>query len=453
MPAMSSKSRFAQSLDVSSFPFLRPVLAAVVIASMVSAAAAQEFQTDPIDPQAKRHSGRVLGVVRNPAQYAADRAKVLEYFTGYYFPAMTQTDAVELAALGSMRYDLFRKTLWATNHEPLQRDLTEIAFAATRKIVGASNPPYHPAVRYNAVLILGQLDQQYAIEGANPRPPVPLPAATKLLNAIVSAAANDKPVPPPVTLGALIGLERHAKFREALEPGAADAITATLLKFLSREKPMQEMDRETYDWLRLRAATVLAQLGSPGPKNEVHDAILKLVAEFKNLDDRTAAAALLAKLKYEGAKLDGAATVEQLFALARDLGEAEAKRAEDFQEARLGGRSFGRAARGEMFNPSGPTGEKETFPRRHVLARFVDLRTALRAVKPAVAEELQARIDAVLKALQPAIAAAEDKKDTGELKLAAAVQTTANAIEREAAPAEKPAAEAEEKISSRPIGS
>ena len=30
------------------------------------------------------------------------------------------------------------------------------------KIVAAQNPPYHPAVRYNAILIIGMLDDQYS---------------------------------------------------------------------------------------------------------------------------------------------------------------------------------------------------------------------------------------------------------------------------------------------------
>jgi hypothetical protein len=350
---------------------------------------------------------------------------------------MTQTEPDHLASLGNLRYDQFRKILWATDHEPLQRDLTEIAFNAARKIVGAAKPPYHPAVRYNAVLILGQLDQQYAIEGANARPPVPLPAATEFLTKIVAVAADDKPVPPPVTLGAIIGLERHARFRDALAQGSAEAMTAPLLKLVGRDKPIQEMDRETYDWLRLRALGVLAQLGSVGPKNEVHDAIIKLAAELKSLDDRTAAAAMLNKLKYEGVKLDGKTTCEPLFKLASDVGADEAERAEDFQDASLGG-NYARAQ--QFMMPDGT--KRETYPRRHVLARLTDLRIALLAVKPAVAEDLQAKIDALVKTVQPGITAAQDK-GLGELNLAGAILRMANALQSEAAPAEAPAGEDE----------
>jgi hypothetical protein len=315
-----------------------------------------------------------------------------------------------------------------------------MAFNAARKMIAASNPPYHPAARYNAVLILGQLDKQYAIEtGANRRPPVPLPEATALLTKIVTAA-DDRRITPSMTLGALIGLERHAQYRDTLAPEAVQAMSDAMLKLISHEKPIQEMDRTAFDWLRLRAAGILAQLGGLGPKNEVHDAILKLIGDFRSLDDRLATAALLADLKYEGARVDGQAAAEQLFKLARDLGAAEAKRAEDFQNLQLGG---GRALGGrrEMFATA--TSDRETFPRRHVLARLTDLRAALKAGRPIVPQDAQPKFDALLKAIEPVIEAAANK-DTGELKLADAVHTMAAAIAREAAPPEKPAADSEE---------
>jgi hypothetical protein len=403
-------------------------------------AAAQEYRSDPVNPQAKRNAGVVLSAIRNPARYSADKEKFAEYFTGYYFPAMTQPDPDALADLGESRFNLCGNYLWRTGNEQLQQDLTAIAFTAARKIVVDSK--YHPAVRYNAVLILGQLDKQYAIEtGANRRPPAPLPEATALLTKII-AAAEDRRIPPTLTLGALVGLERHAKYRDALPPESLEAVTAAVLKLVNQEKPIQEMERAAFDWLRLRGAGVLAQLGAVGPNNEVHDALVRLVGGFRSLDDRIAAAAVLEKLNYEGAKIDGAATAEQLFQLARDIGAAEAKRAEDFQNARLGGSGFARGG-GERFIGDMLDGERETFPRRHVLARLTDLRTALRAVNKALPEDAQAKIEELLKAIQPVISAAENE-DTVELKLAAEIHTMAAAIDRAVPPAEEPAADDEE---------
>ncbi|MEX2307327.1 MAG: hypothetical protein WD738_07030 [Pirellulales bacterium] len=414
----------------------------IALASLVTTAVGQDYRVDKPDETMKRNSGAVISSVKNAARYTADKDKFEEYFVNYYFKDMTRSGADELARLGDARYNLFKRYLWATDNEELQRHLTDLAFKGMRQIVVANKPPYHPAVRYNAVLTLGMLDEQYAIEtGANRRPPRPHAAARGVLMQIVTAAAEDKVVPPVLVLGALVGLERHAQYPESIEPATIDVLTGALVKLVNHERPIQEMDRETFDWLRLRAAGVLAQLGGVGPKNEVHDALIKLVAGFKSLDDRTATAALLDKMKYEGAKVDAAAAVEQLFKLARDVGEAEAKRAEEFESAHVAGGGFGpRGA--ERFMPAGMQGERETFPRRHVLARLTDLRAGLQALKKIVPEDNKPKIDEVLSAIEPARSAAADK-DTVELKLTAAIHTMAAAVDRAAAPAEKPADEIE----------
>ena len=100
-------------------------------------------------------------------------------------------------------------------------------------------------------------------------------------------------------LGALIGLERHAQFRESLPPEAVTAMSAALLKLVTNDTPIQEMDRDAYSWMRLRAASALARLGSVGDKNAINNAIVKLAASGKSLDDRCAAAALLGKAQLQ----------------------------------------------------------------------------------------------------------------------------------------------------------
>ena len=102
----------------------------------------------------------------------------------------------------------------------------------------------------------------------------------------------------------------------------------------------------------------------------MHDGLLKLIGNFKSLDDRCATAALLKKIKYEGAKVDGAATASAMFALARDLADSESKAAKKFQDEQIG---VGPAGAGAVQN-IGPDGMPlERFPRRKVLERLVDL--------------------------------------------------------------------------------
>jgi len=240
---------------------------------------------------------------------------------------------------------------------------------------------------------------------------------------------------PPTILGAIIGLERHAQLRASLTPEAIAAMTAALVKLVTHDEPIQEMDPDAYAWMRLRAAETLAKLGSVGEKNSVHNALVKLVSSTKSLDDRCEAAGLLDKLDknaYKDVKLDDAATPDTLFALARDVATAEDKRAADFQNQYSGGGTSTPGLRGAgpgQFSPGGGEEQQETYPRRIVLARLKNLRAALAKVKPALPAETQKKVDDLGKAIDPAIAAASDK-NTIELKLAAAIRTMAVAVNK-----------------------
>ena len=66
----------------------------------------------------------------------------------------------DLAQLGKMREDLFGRFLWSTTDENIQNELTQMVLDKMWPIAPSSK--YHPAVRDNAVLIIGMLDKTYA---------------------------------------------------------------------------------------------------------------------------------------------------------------------------------------------------------------------------------------------------------------------------------------------------
>lgn len=404
-----------------------------------NSAAAQPYQTDPNFDKTAGNRLLVQRCLKDPAEYAANKDKFEEFFTKYFFPKMTRPSPDALAELGKDRYELFTRHLWVTTNEDLQKHLTELARVAMEKMI--ANPAYHPAVRYNAVLIMGLLDEQYAIE--NRRPPKPLPRGTKVLTVIVERATEGNQFPPPVVLGALVGLERHAQYRNSLDPAAVSAMTAALVKLVNQEEPIQDTDSEVYSWLRLRAASALAQLGSPGPNGEVHEALIQLVSGQKSLDDRTAAVGLLEKIKYDGAKIDARATVDALLKLAGDLAAAEGKRAREFEESAAGLTGFRGVGVGVATGVyTDPLSDQQAFPRRQVLARLVGLRRGLRAVRPALDDEGRAKLDAIDKTLGPAIAATSSQD--GNLAVAHVVGQMASAIEAITAAGNPPANEAPE---------
>jgi hypothetical protein len=414
-------------------------------AVLISSARAQEYKSIPVAPDepAKKFLMIAKACVRDPGSFAQQRAQFEEFFKKVYFPTMTGTTPEELAKLGALRYELFRSYLWATDNEQLQSTLTELAYTAMLGIIRPQTPQFHPAVQYNAIITLGMLDAQYAREGANARPPKPLPKATSALIVVVDSATTEDPklkhsFTPPVVLGAVIGLERHAQLRESLDAATIQKMTTSLLKLIAQEEPLQGMDRNAYSWLRLRAASALATLGSVGQNNDVHDGLINLIASFRAIDDRCATAALLKKINYAGAKVDPAATANTIFALSRDVADSESKAAKKFQDEQIG---LGPGGTGAIGNIGLAGQEQEKFPRRQVLDRLTDLRAGLVAVKPVVAADAQVQVDAVLAAIDPVITAALDK-NTVELKLTQAIGTMADAINRAIPAPQAPAADA-----------
>ena len=392
-----------------------------------------------------------------PNTYASDKQNVLDFFSKYLIPSMTRYEPAELEKLGSSRYILVNQVLWKTTDATMQADVTALVFPALQKIAAQ---PYHPAARYNAVLIIGLLDKEYAIDqGANRRPPKPMPEATKFLTVVINSAVSGKPVPAALVAGAFIGLERHAKYRDGLPRDAVEGMTAAALKIAASDKPLFDVDRDVYAWIRLKAADVLAQLGSVGTNNQVHDALIKMVGDGRTIDDRCSTAALFAKIKYDGAKVDGAATAEKMTGLAVAVSEAELKRAQEFRDQRFaggagafsggGGERGGPPMRGGRFDGGegggGFVAEEpvEDYPRRQVIARLGGLKSGLEKLKPVVPADAQKKFDAMIGAIGPAIDAAANK-DTVALNVARAEVEMANTIKSVAGVAAAAAAPADE---------
>jgi hypothetical protein len=241
-------------------------------------------------------------------------------------------------------------------------------------------------------------------------------------------------------VGALVGLERHAQFHDSLDRQAVAAMTAATMKLASSDAPYADLDRSVAEWIKLQSATILAKLGSAGQNGDVHETLLKLLADDKlSLDARCQVAALLEMLNYEGATIDGKATADRIIQLTLDVSKDEAKRAKDFVDMHLTGGGFGfnrGPGRMRFNNPDEP----EDYDRQVLLMRFGDVQQGLTAVKPMVPADKQGVIDAIIAVIQPAIDAAEDK-DIVPLELADKMQKLADDINRAVNPGAAPVTE------------
>jgi hypothetical protein len=413
LPATLSDRRAARRRRRSILPSW--LIAAILAVSVCASATAQQYKSDTPDASAKANSGVASLCVRNPAEYATNKERFANYFNEYYFPAMTLYKPEDLEVLGALRFDLFRNYLWKSQSEDVQRDLTNLAFQAMARIV-TDNAPYHPTVRYNAVLVLGMLDEQYAIDaGANRRPPKPLPAANKALTQVVDMATTSDRFPPAVTVGALVGLERHAQYHESLSAEATEAMATAALKIIDRDEPIQDVDKDVHAWMQLQAANVLANLGKVGQGGQNLDGLMKLIAGDGPLDDRCQVARLLSKISFQDATVDGKAVADSLMKLALEVTQDEAKRATRFQEQSL------RESR---------SSQPETYERRLMLSRLVALSSGLQAVGSVAPDATKAHLANIASAINEVTAAA-GSSDTIDLVLTDGVLKMAGIVQAE----------------------
>jgi hypothetical protein len=268
---------------------------------------------------------------------------------------------------------------------------------------------YHPAVRYNAALILGMLDQQYAGGGANPTPPVPLPAGTNdLLELLEQAEFNGIKVHPSVKVGALEGLERHVRF--GLDAQYSERVTKAALAVLAQEPAVLEVGTDVNDWIKCQAARVLTRQFKEGPNAEVHTALTRLIADDKmSLEDRCCIVGLLQRMKYSAAAdTDVKSTLVPLGNLTKAVVTAGADKALEFENifapgGRRPSQSYGRS----FGNRRGEEGPK--LERRQLLARLTLIRKGAKSLSEGLSDDEQQKIQALTDLLTPVMAISADK--------------------------------------------
>ena len=148
---------------------------------------------------------------------------------------------------------------------------------------------YHPAVRVNAMLMIGELNR---VE----QPPTPLPEAL----AVMIAAVQSSKLSDAVRATAMVGIKRHVAAGIADED-VRKTLTAALLKVAADGLPTGTA-RDGREWILRQAIDILGRLGSVGENNAVFTLLSKTLSDSKlPLKTRTAAADALGRLSYSGA--------------------------------------------------------------------------------------------------------------------------------------------------------
>ena len=361
------------------------------------------YASDEVKDMGRYRTTSAKAYARAPSGNADDRNQFGRFLLDVYFPSMTQYDASSLANLGRMRYDFMRNFVRGAA-PAAQKDATQLAQKKMTEIVKGR---YHPAVRYNAMLILGDLDATYSGQGGEP--PAPLPDANKYLTSYVSSGINTARAPAPLIVGALIGLERHAASLAQLPAANRSATAGALLAVLEKDEFPHEISPSVSQWIKVIAARGLANIGVLGDGNRVHNSMLKFIGDEKaRLNNRVRVAELLeayGEAYKSAAGIDERQTVQTFLQLASDISADEKGRAIEYEELALRGGGGGQYNR---FNQD--TELPDEYQVRRLLHRLNGLNKGINAVRPAMADErLGALLDQVVAATNPVIDTATDR--------------------------------------------
>ena len=379
--------------------------------SAVSPALAQSYKV--LKPQielaqAKVASGRVATILRDANDPGDAEKKVLdELFMKYLFPSMTAYEPPEvLGQLANSRDQLFTRYINTSKSQGARDYLNSKTLLAMSSI---AKGPFHPAVRYNAALIVGQLDQA---------PGTPLPAATEVLISLLeSDEFNKTQVPTALKVAAIIGLQRRMA---GLDPAMAERVSKAATAIALRKETPDDASPEVYGWVRKNAAKLLTAQVAAGMTPAVHQTMVTLISDKTiDLDDRCSIAQLLKPDMYKTAQgLDVNAMTLALGDLAKQALAVEAKDAKKYLDelmkggvpgGGMAGFGGGRGGEGGM-DMTMPEETGPTYERRRMIDRLLAIADGASAVAAGGDEESKAKLNELVVALRGvAEPATEDK--------------------------------------------
>jgi hypothetical protein len=243
---------------------------------------------EPLKPDNALRFGDMPAALRTGAwpDPVANPPACAEFYNKRIFPVLTHSDSRGTRLDPALILRSQFKQLDAHPGSQVGKDLADITLAYMVPI--AKDPKWHPSVRENALLAIGELKTPKAVEA--------------LLQLI-----RDRNLHPTFKIVAMADLV-HLAERDPAQPNAPNALfsdsavagpVVTLMTAAARSSP--EKPADSLIWMRGQAADILGSIGSTGANGEVVAALLGIVADEKMpLIVRGQAARALGKLNYGG---------------------------------------------------------------------------------------------------------------------------------------------------------
>lgn len=237
-----------------------------------------------------------IQTILRAAKIPADQAKLFDsYFNDYLleqfvkpWPGLPRIYSYSLDELPRLRQSLKNLLTLAKSGEAHDRLNALIYDKITSEIIKGNYKEHDAAVKYNALLLLGDLN-----EDDEPGKPKPWAKPFPLLLKVLQSARKDY-----MKTAALVGIERYAAAGAIPAASMAD-LTKLLVDLVNQEDPPAGRDPAAHQYLRRCAGEILALIGSPGPDNSVVKALASVAADPKARPTfRCEMAQYLGQLKY-----------------------------------------------------------------------------------------------------------------------------------------------------------
>jgi hypothetical protein len=391
-------------------------LIAVAIVAVATPSFAQQYQSDPIDSKLA-NKGAIAQRFAKSRQ--GDAQEFEDYVEKVFFPEMTQSTPEGLAGLEKMQGLLFKQYLTGVP-AATQKYMHEQALDFSKRVVGGR---YHPSVRYNALLILGKLNDKYPAGGEDP---VPAAKATDLLCKLTETAISNPRMPNYLLVGALLGLERHATYSSQLPGAQKKALMVTLNKVLTTDKLEGDLTPEVREWVYTRAASAVASTKNPG---FVHGIAKRVADDTLSLETRAAILAEFAKIDAKAGENYGPVIAKAAIALASDIGKEEAEIATKFDDMQIQAGVGFIGARGKLSRrvTTSLDGGPKLY-REGILALFNDLQKGVAAAEAISPEDQKPALTAINQAVTNVVNKTADKGSI-DLDVTEAIKQMASAVE------------------------
>lgn len=266
-------------------------------------AVSKDYKTIKVDESLKRSVSKLSQKLRGGFE-AGDQALFDKVCDNYVLAMWTQPqNQHQLAALRGK----FCSQLQSCKSSSATRQHFNSHLLDVLPKMAADN--YHPAVRCNCMMLLGELDEKPSMRAGDTA--TPLPAALPIL---LKAASDEKQI-NAVKLAALLGVARHAW---VLRDADSRRNVGQAMSTLATTKSVPGTSSGGQSWMRCIAIETLGRLGSAGEQGATAKMLLEIVDDATNpYRVRVAAARAVGNLAYPNANgLDPDAMVRQLGRLA-----------------------------------------------------------------------------------------------------------------------------------------